>query len=113
MSIGATLAKARLDAGLTVTQVSERTRIRETIIRGIEQDDYSACGGDFYARGHVRSIARVLQGLFAPTPDRPPRVRRDAHRDPEQVGALASDADARELSRCGDEYLLRSVIDAR
>jgi transcriptional regulator with XRE-family HTH domain len=60
MSIGATLAKARLDAGLTVAQVSERTRIRETIIRGIEQDDYSACGGDFYARGHVRSIASVV-----------------------------------------------------
>ena len=55
MSIGETLAKARRDAGLTVTQVSERTRIRETIIRGIEQDDYAACGGDFYARGHIRA----------------------------------------------------------
>ncbi len=60
MSIGGTLAKARRDAGLTVAEVSQRTRIRETIIRGIEQDDYSACGGDFYARGHVRSIARVV-----------------------------------------------------
>lgn len=60
MSIGETLAKARRDAGLTVTQVSERTRIRAAIIRGIERDDYSACGGDFYARGHIRSIARVV-----------------------------------------------------
>jgi hypothetical protein len=60
MSIGETLAKARRDAGLTVTQVSQRTRIRETIIRRIEQDDYAPCGGDFYARGHVRSIARVV-----------------------------------------------------
>jgi len=60
MSIGGTLAKARRDAGLTVADVSQRTRIRETIVRGIEQDDYSACGGDFYARGHVRSIARVV-----------------------------------------------------
>jgi cytoskeletal protein RodZ len=60
MTIGGTLAKARRDAGLTVAEVSQRTRIRETIIRGIEQDDYSACGGDFYARGHVRSIARVV-----------------------------------------------------
>jgi hypothetical protein len=60
MSIGGTLARARLDAGLTIAEVSERTRIRETIIRGIEQDDYSACGGDFYARGHLRSIARVV-----------------------------------------------------
>lgn len=37
-------------AGLTTTQVSQPTRIRETIIRGIESDD-SACGADFYARG--------------------------------------------------------------
>ena len=60
MSIGDTLAAARRQSGLTVTQVSERTRIRETIIRGIEQDDFSACGGDFYARGHIRSIAAVV-----------------------------------------------------
>jgi hypothetical protein len=60
MTIGETLAKARRSAGLTITQVSERTRVRETIIRGIEQDEYSACGGDFYARGHIRSIARVV-----------------------------------------------------
>jgi cytoskeletal protein RodZ len=60
MSIGDTLATARRDAGLTVAQVSQRTRIRESIIRGIERDDYSACGGDFYARGHIRSIAHVV-----------------------------------------------------
>ena len=60
MSIGDTLAAARRQSGLTVTQVSERTRIRETIIRGIEQDDFSACGGDFYARGHIRSVAAVV-----------------------------------------------------
>ena len=55
MSIGETLAEARGQAGLTVAEVSQRTRIRETIIRGIERDDYSACGGDFYARGNIRS----------------------------------------------------------
>lgn len=60
MSIGDTLAEARRQSGLTVTQVSDRTRIRETIIRGIEQNDFSACGGDFYARGHIRSIAGVV-----------------------------------------------------
>ena len=60
MSIGDALAQARSQAGLTVAQVSETTRIRETIIRGIERDDFSACGGDFYARGHIRSIARAV-----------------------------------------------------
>jgi cytoskeleton protein RodZ len=59
MSIGAELAAARRKAGLTVTEVSQRTRIREAIVRGIERDDFSACGGDFYARGHIRAIARA------------------------------------------------------
>jgi transcriptional regulator with XRE-family HTH domain len=60
MSIGEALAEARRQAGLTISQVSQRTRIREAIIRDIERDEYSACGGDFYARGHIRSIARVV-----------------------------------------------------
>ena len=60
MSIGETLADARRQAGLTISQVSHLTRIRESIIRHIEQDDFSACGGDFYARGHIRSIAGAV-----------------------------------------------------
>ena len=60
MSIGDALADARRQAGLTITQVSQRTCIRETIVRGIEHDDFSACGGDFYARGHIRSVARAV-----------------------------------------------------
>jgi len=60
VSIGESLADARLRAGLTVSQVSQQTRIRESIIRDIEQGDFSACGGDFYARGHIRSIAGAV-----------------------------------------------------
>ncbi len=60
MSIGESLADARRNAGLSVAQVSQQTRIRESIIRDIEQDDFSACGGSFYARGHIRSIASVV-----------------------------------------------------
>ena len=40
--------------------------IRETIIRSIEQNDFSPCGGDFYARGHIRSIAEVVGADPAP-----------------------------------------------
>ena len=60
MSIGEGLAQARHEAGLSLAQISQRTRIREKIIADIENDDYSACGGDFYARGHIRSIARAI-----------------------------------------------------
>jgi Helix-turn-helix domain len=58
--IGETLAQARQRAGLTVAQVSEQTRIREAVIEGIEGGDYSACGGDFYARANIRSIAKAV-----------------------------------------------------
>ena len=60
MSIGAVLASARHEAGLTVPQVSDRSQVRETIVSDIEDDDYSACGGDAYARGYIRIIARAV-----------------------------------------------------
>jgi helix-turn-helix protein len=60
VTVGKALAEARTRAGLTVDEVSERTRIREKIIRGIERDDYEACGGDLFARGYVRVIADVV-----------------------------------------------------
>jgi cytoskeletal protein RodZ len=78
VSIGEVLAAARRQAGLTITQVSQRTCIRETIIRGIEEDDFAACGGDFYARGHIRAIARAAGA------DGEPLVRQydSSHRTP-------------------------------
>jgi cytoskeletal protein RodZ len=60
VSIGETLAKQRREAGLTIAQVSNQTRIRETVIRAIERDDFTSCGGNFYARGHIKGIARVV-----------------------------------------------------
>ncbi len=60
MTIGNSIAQARREAGLTIAQVSGITRIRGTIISAIERDDFAPCGGDFYARGHIRAIARVV-----------------------------------------------------
>ena len=60
MSIGAVLADARWRSHLTVSEVSRETRIREAIIWGIENDDFAACGGDAYARGHIRAIAHAV-----------------------------------------------------
>jgi cytoskeletal protein RodZ len=60
MSVGATLAAARRRSGLTLSEVSERAGVTEPIIRGIEQDDYAACGGDSIARSHIRAIAGAV-----------------------------------------------------
>jgi len=66
VSIGAVLANARHEAGLTVPQVSDRSQVREAIVSDIEDDDYSACGGDAYARGYIRIIARAVGTDAAP-----------------------------------------------
>lgn len=61
MSVGDTLARAREQRGLSVDDVSAATRIRAGLIRQIEADDFHGCGGAVYARGHIRSIARVIE----------------------------------------------------
>ncbi len=58
--IGPDLAAARTRLGLTVDLLADRTRIRPHVIESIEVDDFTPCGGDFYARGHLRTLARVL-----------------------------------------------------
>jgi hypothetical protein len=60
VTVGEALAEARAVAGLTVDEVSERTKIREVVIRGIERDEYEACGGDLFVRGYVRVIADAV-----------------------------------------------------
>ncbi|MGH4034813.1 helix-turn-helix domain-containing protein [Actinomycetota bacterium Odt1-20B] len=59
-SIGRALQQARIAAGLTVDEVSTSTRVRIPIVHAIEQDDFSRCGGDVYARGHIRTLARAV-----------------------------------------------------
>ncbi|MBD0690676.1 hypothetical protein BG452_31915 [Streptomyces sp. CBMA123] len=59
-SIGRVLSAARIEAGLTVDQVSTATRVRVPIVHAIEEDDFDRCGGDFYARGHLRAIAHAV-----------------------------------------------------
>jgi cytoskeletal protein RodZ len=60
VTVGETLTEARYQAGLSIDELSERTRIRGTVIRSIEQDDYEACGGDLYVRGYVRALAGAV-----------------------------------------------------
>ncbi|NYE49135.1 cytoskeletal protein RodZ [Spinactinospora alkalitolerans] len=60
-TIGQTLTGVRRRAGYSVAGLSERTCITEHVIQALERDDFAACGGDFYVRGHIRGIARALE----------------------------------------------------
>lgn len=57
MSLGSVIRQARIDAGLSVDDLSERTSIRVGLLKEIESDDFTKCGGETYARGHLRNIA--------------------------------------------------------
>lgn len=60
MTIGETLRAERLRQELTLAEVADHVKLRETIVAAIESDDLSLCGGQTYARGHIRAIAAVL-----------------------------------------------------
>ncbi|TCO23437.1 cytoskeletal protein RodZ [Kribbella steppae] len=66
MSIGSELTAARERADMTIEQLSAATRIRTGLLAAMEADDFSRCGGTFYARGHIRAIARVVKADPAP-----------------------------------------------
>ena len=55
------LRAAREAAGLTVEQVSQKTNIRVGVIEDLEKNSVEVSGGIAYARGHIRSIARVIK----------------------------------------------------
>lgn len=66
MTIGATLHASRHEAGLSLDDVATSTRIRASLIRQIEADNFEGCGGATYARGHIRSIAAAVGADAAP-----------------------------------------------
>ena len=61
MSIGSDLKSARTAAGLTLEQVAEKTKLRTSLVAAIESNDFSLCGGDVYARGHLRVLANLYR----------------------------------------------------
>ncbi|WP_228447679.1 helix-turn-helix domain-containing protein [Streptomyces paludis] len=58
--MGRALQHARIAARLTVDEISGSTRVRVPIVHAIEQDDFTRSGGDVYARGHIRMLARAV-----------------------------------------------------
>jgi cytoskeletal protein RodZ len=61
MSLGSLIAKARKDAGLSLEDLAAKTNIRMSVLSEIEKNDFSHCGGETYARGHIRNIAAILK----------------------------------------------------
>jgi cytoskeletal protein RodZ len=57
MSLGALITKSRTDARLSIEDLAKVTNIPVTLLRDMENDNFKKCGGETYARGHLRNIA--------------------------------------------------------
>jgi len=60
MSLGALITKSRTDARLSIEDLAKATNIPVTLLRDMENDNFKKCGGETYARGHLRNIAAKL-----------------------------------------------------
>ncbi len=60
MSLGALIAKSRTDARLSIEDLAKLTNIPATLLRDMENDNFKKCGGETYARGHLRNMAAKL-----------------------------------------------------
>ena len=84
MSLGALIAKSRTDARLSVEDLSKLTNIPVTLLRDMENNNFAKCGGETYARGHLRNIAtkvgideRIFLDLFESEVTAPAKPIRD------------------------------------
>ncbi len=57
MSLGQFMQGARESAGLSIDELSSRVSIRAGLLAEMEKNNFIHCGGDTYARGHLRNIA--------------------------------------------------------
>lgn len=59
MTLGEFLQKAREDAGISIEELAHIINLRPGLIRAMESNDFLPCGGDTYARGHIRNISQA------------------------------------------------------
>lgn len=64
MNLGELLQSAREESRLSLDDLARATSIRSGLLAKMEQNNFSQCGGDIYAKGHLRNIAPLI-GLEA------------------------------------------------
>lgn len=57
MNLGEVLSAARTAAHLSLDDLAGLTSIRAGLLTEMERNNFAHCGGDIYARGHLRNIA--------------------------------------------------------
>lgn len=60
MSIGQVLRDARIARGLSLEDVADKTKVRVTLLKYIEADEFEKVGAPTYARGHIAVYAKLM-----------------------------------------------------
>ncbi len=60
MTLGSTIGDAREAARISLESLSDSTSIRMGLLTEMENNNFAHCGGDTYARGHLRTIANRI-----------------------------------------------------
>jgi cytoskeleton protein RodZ len=60
MTIGSELREAREQRGISLREISERTKIRQSVLRAIESDDFEGLPGSVIMRGFLKLYAREV-----------------------------------------------------
>lgn len=60
LTLGEKLRQAREERGITITEVSEQTRISPLYLQAIENDDFSPLPGGIFNKGFVKSFAKYV-----------------------------------------------------
>jgi cytoskeletal protein RodZ len=60
LTLGEKLRQAREERGITITEVSEQTRISPLYLEAIENDDFSPLPGGIFNKGFVKSFAKYV-----------------------------------------------------
>ena len=112
MSLGQSLVSARKGAGMTIDHLSNLTNIRITLLKEFENNNFKHAGGDTYARGHLRTIAKVLnveaENLLAQFDQEHAQAKRAIHEQLVENNATFATPDRRKLTN--RQLIIYSVI---
>lgn len=60
-TLGGEIRAARENSGYSISEIENITRIPKYILKDIEQDKFKSSGGTTYARGNIRTLAKLLK----------------------------------------------------
>ena len=60
-SLGGVIRSTRENSGYSYSDLEQATKIPKYILKDIEQDKFDSAGGNTYARGHIRTLAKFLK----------------------------------------------------